>query len=103
MYDAIKNGITEFTDEMIEIDPELIWKKDKRGRTILAHAILQRQEKVFSRVYRLGAKMRMAVLGHDIYHNNFLHLAAKLPPPSRLERMSSGPALQMQQELSGLR
>ncbi|KAK1588780.1 hypothetical protein Q3G72_026939 [Acer saccharum] len=98
IYDAIKNGITEFVDEMIETTPEIIWKKDEKGRTIFAHAIVRRQENIFSHVYGLGAKMRIAVIRHDIFHNNFLHLAAKLSPPSRLDRIS-GAALQMQREL----
>ncbi|KAI9165071.1 hypothetical protein LWI28_007058 [Acer negundo] len=98
VYDAIKNGITEFVDEMIETTPEIIWKKDEKGRTIFAHAIVRRQENIFSHVYGLGAKMRIAVIRHDIFHNNFLYLAAKLSPPSRLDRIS-GAALQMQREL----
>ncbi|KAK4840220.1 hypothetical protein QYF36_002779 [Acer negundo] len=98
IYDAIKNGITEFVDEMIETAPEIIWEKDEKGRTIFAHAIVRRQENIFSHVYGLGAKMRIAVIRHDIFHNNFLHLAAKLSPPSRLDRIS-GAALQMQREL----
>lgn len=96
--DAIKNGITEFIDEVIESTPEIIWQKDKKGRTIFAHAILQRQENIFSYIYGLGAKMRIAIIRHDIFHNNFLHLAAKLSPFSRLDRIS-GAALQMQREL----
>ncbi|KAJ0039765.1 hypothetical protein Pint_27200 [Pistacia integerrima] len=98
IYDAIKNGIVEFVDEVIESTPEIIWRKDKKGRTIFAHAIVQRQEKIFSHVYNLGAKMRIAVIRHDIFRNNFLHLAAKLSPHSQLDRIS-GAALQMQREL----
>ncbi|XP_044461527.1 ankyrin repeat-containing protein ITN1-like [Mangifera indica] len=98
IYDAIKNGIVEFVDEAIESTPEIIWRKDKNGRTIFADAIIQRQENIFSHVYKLGAKMRIAVIRHDIFGNNFLHLAAKLGPPSQLDRIS-GAALQMQREL----
>lgn len=98
IYDAIKHGIVEFVDELIECNPEIIWRKDKKGRTIFAHTVVLRQEKIFSHVYRLGAKLRLAVLRHDIFGNNFLHLAAKLSPSSRLDRIS-GAALQMQREL----
>lgn len=98
IYDAIKHGIIEIVDELIECNPEIIWRKDKKGRTIFANALVLRQEKIFSHVYRLGAKLRIAVLRHDIFGNNFLHLAAKLSPPSRLDRISGG-ALQMQREL----
>lgn len=98
IFDAIKHGIIEIVDVLIERNPEIIWRKDKKGRTIFANALVLRQEKIFSHVYRLGAKLRIAVLRHDIFGNNFLHLAAKLSPPSRLDRIS-GAALQMQREL----
>ncbi|XP_073153984.1 uncharacterized protein [Henckelia pumila] len=98
IYDAIKHGIVEFIDEMLKYNPDIIWKKDKKGRTIFAHAIVLRQEKIFSRIYGLGTKKSIMARRHDVFKNNYLHLAAKLSPPSRLERVS-GAALQMQREL----
>ncbi|XP_073057473.1 uncharacterized protein [Primulina eburnea] len=98
IYDAIKHGIIEFIDEMLKHNPDIIWKKDKRGRTIFSHAIVLRQEKIFSRIYGLGTKKSIMARRHDVFKNNYLHLAAKLSPPSRLERVS-GAALQMQREL----
>lgn len=98
IYDAIKHGMIEFIDEIIQLYPEIIWRKDKKGRTLFANAIVLRQEKVFNHVLRLGLKQRISLLRHDIFRNNFLHLAAKLSPPSRLDRIS-GAALQMQREL----
>ncbi|OMO57099.1 hypothetical protein CCACVL1_26005 [Corchorus capsularis] len=98
IYDAIKHGMIEFIDEIIKLYPEVIWRKDKKGRTLFANAIVLRQEKIFNHVYNLGSKQRITLLRHDIFRNNFLHLAAKLSPPSRLDRIS-GAALQMQREL----
>ncbi|KAK8710026.1 hypothetical protein V6N13_145370 [Hibiscus sabdariffa] len=98
IYDAIKHGMIEFVDEIIRLYPEIIWRKDKKGRTLFANAIVLRQENIFAHVFRLGSKQRISLLRHDIFRNNFLHLAAKSSPPSRLDHIS-GAALQMQREL----
>ncbi|XP_075514648.1 uncharacterized protein LOC142549544 isoform X1 [Primulina tabacum] len=98
IYDAINYGIVEFITEMIKYQPEIIWRKDKKGRTIFSHAIILRQEKIFSLIYDLGTKKSIMARRHDIFGNNYLHLAAKLSPASQLERVS-GAALQMQREL----
>lgn len=95
---AIKHGIVEFVDELLKYNPEFIWRKDKKGRSIFSYAIIFRQEKIFSLFYRLGTKKSIVASRHDIFQNNFLHLAAKLSPPAQLERVS-GAALQMQREL----
>lgn len=98
LYDAIKHGIIEFVAEILKYNPEFIWRKDKKGRTIFALAIVLRQEKIYSLMYSLGTKRNIMARRHDIFGNNFLHLAAKLSPPTQLERVS-GAALQMQREL----
>lgn len=98
LYDSIEHGIIEFVNEIIKFMPEIIWRKDKKGRTIFSHAIVLRQEKIFSLIYALGTKKSILARRHDAFRNNFLHLAAKLSPPSELDRVS-GAALQMQREL----
>ncbi|XP_071740974.1 uncharacterized protein [Rutidosis leptorrhynchoides] len=95
---AIKYGIVEFVFELIKYNPEFIWRKDKKGRTVFSHAIILRQEKIFSLFYKLGTKKSIVASRHDLFQNNCLHLAAKLSPPTQLERVS-GAALQMQREL----
>ncbi|MFS7952953.1 putative ankyrin repeat-containing domain, PGG domain, ankyrin repeat-containing domain superfamily [Helianthus anomalus] len=95
---AIKYGIVEFVNELLKYNPDFIWREDKRGRSIFSHAIVLRNEKIFSLFYRLGTKKSIVASRHDIFQNNFLHLAAKLSPPAHLEHIS-GPALQMQREL----
>ncbi|KAJ0580506.1 putative ankyrin repeat-containing domain, PGG domain, ankyrin repeat-containing domain superfamily [Helianthus annuus] len=98
VHNAIKHGIVEFVEELLTYNPDFIWRKDKRGRSIFSHAIVLRQEKIFSLFCRLGTKKSIVASRHDIFQNNFLHLAAKLSPPAQLERVS-GAALQMQREL----
>ncbi|KAI8535846.1 hypothetical protein RHMOL_Rhmol10G0206400 [Rhododendron molle] len=98
IYDAVKHGILEFIVELIKCDPPIIWRKDSKGRTIFAHAIVLRQEKILSLIHGFGTRKNIMAHRHDIFGNNFLHLAAKLSPPGQLERVS-GAALQMQREL----
>ncbi|KAF7129617.1 hypothetical protein RHSIM_Rhsim10G0137600 [Rhododendron simsii] len=98
IYDAVKHGILEFIVELIKCDPPIIWRKDSKGRTIFAHSIVLRQEKIFSLIHGFGTRKNIMAHRHDIFGNNFLHLAAKLSPPGQLGRVS-GPALQMQREL----
>lgn len=98
IYDAIKNGLVEFIQELIKSNPELVWRVDNKGRTLFAYAILLRQEKIFSLIYGLGAKRRTIVTKRDVFSNNFLHMAAKLSPSFQLDRVP-GAALQMQKEL----
>ncbi|KAA8531046.1 hypothetical protein F0562_005755 [Nyssa sinensis] len=98
IYDAIKHGIVEFIVELLKYKPDFVWRKDNKGRTIFSHAIVLRQEKIFNLIYAFGTKTSIMARRHDIFHNNFLHLAAKLSPPPRLEHLS-GAALQMQREL----
>ncbi|XP_022893918.1 ankyrin repeat-containing protein NPR4-like isoform X2 [Olea europaea var. sylvestris] len=98
IYDAIKHGIHEFIKEVIEYKPEIIWRRDKKRRTIFSHAIVLRQEKIYSLIFDLGTEKRIITKKRDIFKNSHLHLAAKLSPPSQLEKVS-GAALQMQREL----
>ncbi|XP_065873081.1 uncharacterized protein [Euphorbia lathyris] len=98
IFNAVKHGIVEFIVEMIKHYPDIIWCEDDYGRNILLYATLQRQEKIFSLVYKMGAKKNAMATSWDKYHNNILHQAAYLAPSSQLDRVS-GAALQMQREL----
>ncbi|KAF7129902.1 hypothetical protein RHSIM_Rhsim10G0149800 [Rhododendron simsii] len=106
IHDAIQHGILEFIVEVTKQDPSeiwrkkdsMIWRKCVKGRTIFSLAIVLRQEKIFSLIHGLGIMKSIMACERDVFSNNFLHLAAKLSPPSQLERVS-GAALQMQREL----
>ncbi|MFS7952972.1 putative PGG domain-containing protein [Helianthus anomalus] len=82
---------------MMEID-KAVMTAIKYGIVEFVKAIVLRDEKILSLFYRLGTKKSIVGSRHDIFKNNFLHVAAKLSPPAHLEHIS-GPALQMQREL----
>nr|XP_027073700.1 uncharacterized protein LOC113698184 isoform X2 [Coffea arabica] len=98
LYDAIQHGIVEFVEEILIWFPALIYSRDKTGRTVFSHAILLCQETIYSLIYALGERTSILARRQDSFGNNFLHLAARLSPPSQLDRVS-GAALQMQMEL----
>ncbi|CAN0879915.1 Ankyrin repeat-containing protein NPR4 [Linum grandiflorum] len=98
LFDAISHGIEEFVVEMIRHYPDIVWREDDNQRGIFLCATLHRQEKIFSLIYKMGAKKNAMATSWDMSHNNILHQAAFLAPPSRLDRVT-GAALQMQREL----
>jgi hypothetical protein len=98
VFNAVKHGIVEFIVEIVRHYPDIIWCEDDLNRGIFLYATLQRQEKIFSLIYKMGAKKNSMATSWDKYHNNILHQAAFLAPSSQLDRVS-GAALQMQREL----
>jgi hypothetical protein len=98
VFNAVKHGIVEFIVEIVRHYPDVIWFEDDLNRGIFLYATLQRQEKIFSLLYKMGAKKNSMATPWDKYHNNILHQAAFLAPSSQLDRVS-GAALQMQREL----
>ncbi|KAJ6917210.1 hypothetical protein NC652_019552 [Populus alba x Populus x berolinensis] len=56
VFSAVKHGIVEFIIEMIRHYPDIIWSEDELNRGIFLYATLQRQEKIFSLIYKMGAK-----------------------------------------------
>ncbi|KAL2474091.1 Ankyrin repeat family protein [Forsythia ovata] len=97
-HDAAKIGNIEFLTLLTHSYPDLMWKVDSNGCSIFHVAVINRQEKVFSLIYHIGAVKDLIKLYTDNKGNNILHLAGKLAPPSRLN-VVSGAALQMQREL----
>ncbi|XP_011022998.1 PREDICTED: ankyrin repeat-containing protein At3g12360-like isoform X1 [Populus euphratica] len=98
VFSAVKHGIVEFIIEMIRHYPDIIWSEDELNRGIFLYATLQRQEKIFSLIYKMGAKKNSVSTYWDKYQNNMLHQAAFIAPSSQLDRVSGAP-LQMQREL----
>ncbi|XP_071916132.1 uncharacterized protein [Coffea arabica] len=98
LYDAIEQGIIEFVDKSFRYKTAIIYKRDGKGRTIFSHAILLRQEKIYSFLNALEARKSILARRRDFFGNNLLHLAAKLSPLSQLDKIS-GAALQMQREI----
>ncbi|CAI9773347.1 unnamed protein product [Fraxinus pennsylvanica] len=97
-HDAAKIGNVEFLTLLTHSYPDLIWKVDSNKYSVFHVAVINRQEKVFSLIYHIGAVKDLITLNIDNKGNNILHLAGKLTPPSRLN-IVSGAALQMQREL----
>jgi len=97
MLQAAKYGIIEFINSTREANPGLLWAMDQNRRGVFAHAILNRQDKVFKLIYEVESQKGLKT-SKDIFGNNLLHLAAELGPSSYRRRRSNA-ALQMQREL----
>ncbi|WRX09432.1 protein of unknown function DUF3447 - like 4 [Theobroma cacao] len=98
LFEAVKQGLVEFVTEIMKHYPEVIWFHDDKDRNIFFVATAERQEKIFSLIYKMGAKKNYVATHWDKDFNNMLHQAAFLAPSSQLDRVS-GAALQMQREL----
>ncbi|EFH61530.1 predicted protein [Arabidopsis lyrata subsp. lyrata] len=98
LFKAVENGIVEYIEEMMRHYPDIVWFKDSCGLNIFFYAVSQRQEKIFSLIYNMGAKKNILATNWDKFHNNMLHHAAYRAPASRLN-LIPGAALQMQREL----
>jgi hypothetical protein len=98
LFDAAELGNAEFLIILVRSYPDLMWKVDKKNRSLFHIAILNRQESVYNLIYEIGAIKDIIAAYVDENNDNMLHLAGKLPPPDRLN-IVSGAALQMQREL----
>ncbi|KAE8706810.1 Ankyrin repeat family protein isoform 3 [Hibiscus syriacus] len=98
LFQAVKQGIVEFVTEIMKHYPEVVWFADDKDRNIFFVAAAECQEKIFSLIYKMGAKQHSLATHWDEDYNNMLHQAAFLAPSSQLDRVS-GAALQMQREL----
>ncbi|KAM7275652.1 hypothetical protein ACFE04_017518 [Oxalis oulophora] len=98
IFKAVENGIVEILMAFIEHYPDIVWFYDQHNRNIFMVATLQRQEKVFNLISKMGAKKNAMATSWDRGNNNLLHQAAFLAPSTQLDRVS-GAALQMQREL----
>lgn len=98
VFEAVKNGIVEIITEIMRHYPEVLWFYDDKDRNIFFIATAERQEKIFSLIYKMGAKKNSLATHWDKENNNLLHHAAFLAPSGQLDRVS-GAALQMQREL----
>ncbi|KAF5959275.1 hypothetical protein HYC85_000484 [Camellia sinensis] len=82
LFKATSRGIVEIVEEILSLDPDVIFLKNKKEQYIFHRAIECRQEKVFNLIHQ----------------NNAPHLAGKLAPEQQLY-LKAGAALQMQREL----
>ncbi|KAM6551545.1 hypothetical protein CsatB_001353 [Cannabis sativa] len=98
LFDATKLGNFEFLAALLNSYPELINETDDQNRTMIHYAVMYRHANIYNLVGEFGSIKTLFSTFIDKQGNNVLHLAAKLPPPERLNTVS-GAALQMQQEL----
>lgn len=99
LFDAASVGNIEFLVILIRSYPNLIWKVDRKNRSLFHVAALYRHESIFNIIYELGAiKDLIASYREEATNNTLLHLVASLPPHDRLH-IVSGVALQMQREI----
>ncbi|KAL5773612.1 hypothetical protein ACOSQ2_013536 [Xanthoceras sorbifolium] len=99
LFDAAKLGNFEFLTELICSYPDLLdYELDENNRSIFHIAVLHRHANIFNLIYEIDFNKDLFATFEDKDKNNILHLAAKLPHPSRIS-IVSGAALQMQREL----
>ncbi|XP_035546553.1 uncharacterized protein LOC109022059 [Juglans regia] len=82
IFRAIKKGAFEFVQDVLRANPELLWIRDGNSRNIFSYAVLCRQAEIFSLIYGIDMKNRMA-LEQDSSLNNILHMAG-MPPVSNM-------------------
>ncbi|KAL5840730.1 hypothetical protein ACOSQ4_013338 [Xanthoceras sorbifolium] len=98
IFVAAEHGNDQFLSKLIDKYPDLIFKVNEHQLSIFHIAVLNRHEKIFNLIYETGSIKDLIVVKEDEEKNIILHLAAKLPPPNRLN-IVSGAALQLQREL----
>ncbi|XP_060185800.1 uncharacterized protein LOC132615249 [Lycium barbarum] len=86
LHTATRAGNVEFLAVLIRNHPDLIWKVDKKMRTIFHVAVLHREGKVFSLIRQIGTIKDLIILIEDVDDNNILHLAGMLGQPSDLKQ-----------------
>ncbi|KAK2652322.1 hypothetical protein Ddye_012178 [Dipteronia dyeriana] len=96
-FAAVRLGIYEVVDEILDAYIGLVSFTDELGYHMLSLAVQHRQEKVFNLVYQVCHPMvrGQLTMGKNIRGNTILHIAAVLAPSSEIP----GAALQMQREL----
>lgn len=98
LHDAARAGNINFIIIFLNEFPTLLSELDDRGNSIFHVAVENRQEKTFSYLFEWGGSKDILVKLYNKDNDSLLHLAAKLPAPQHLNRVS-GAVLQMQREL----
>ncbi|KAG2271602.1 hypothetical protein Bca52824_066157 [Brassica carinata] len=67
-----------FKAEVMKHYPDIVWFKDSYGLNLFFYAVSHRQEKIFSLIYKMGAKKNILATAWDKLHTNMLHHATKI-------------------------
>uniref|UniRef100_A0A803QF84 Ankyrin repeat-containing protein n=1 Tax=Cannabis sativa TaxID=3483 RepID=A0A803QF84_CANSA len=99
LFEAAELGNFQFLAELIHAQPDLVWDVDEKNRTIFHIAVLNRHSKIFNLIHEIGSVKDVIITYQDDDNNNILHMAATLPPPSKLDHKLGG-TLQIRKEIS---
>ncbi|KAJ0577195.1 putative ankyrin repeat-containing domain-containing protein [Helianthus annuus] len=99
LFLATKMGNMRFIIELIRSNPDQIWKRDDKGKTIFHLAVKHRQINIYKLIYEIGAMKHLITPVTNKKGNNMLHMVAKKPKQNQIQNVS-GAALEMQRELS---
>lgn len=97
IFRAVKEGFTEFVDEVLKANPHLIWARDQQWVSLFQQAVLYREAEIFKLLHEKPVKNSVMNL-KDEFRNNVLHMAGMSTPSTRFKCIQ-GAVLQMQSEL----
>ena len=97
LFDAAEEGNIECLIMLIRFDFDLLWKTDRKRKSIFHVAAEKRHESIFYLLNEIGSIGDLIIDGKEEY-GNILHLAAELAPKEKLNAIS-GAALQVQREM----
>ena len=97
LFDAAEEGNIECLIMLIRFDFDLLWKTDRKRKSIFHVAAEKRHESIFCLLKEIGSIGEL-IIDEKGEYGNILHLAAKLAPKEKLNAIS-GAALQMQREM----
>ncbi|TYJ99338.1 ankyrin repeat-containing protein [Cucumis melo var. makuwa] len=98
LHEAARVGNVEFLKVLTNEYPDLAWNVDGGRKSIFHVAVENRQASVFSLIYEMGEFLDYLPYYFDEENMSLLELAAQMPDPSHLNRIS-GAAFQMHREL----
>ncbi|XVE80944.1 hypothetical protein DITRI_Ditri15bG0022400 [Diplodiscus trichospermus] len=92
---AASLGIGEIVEDILQVYPAATMFHDDNNYNIFLLAVLNRREKVFNLIHKMGFSQKWVASYPCKNKENILHLAGKCNPSRRI----SGAALQMQREM----
>ncbi|KAK7305200.1 hypothetical protein VNO77_43101 [Canavalia gladiata] len=97
IFNATSSGIVEILKICFQFFPDLVWTHVPNEGNVAQIAIMNRQEKVFSLLFKMPIICKFLILTLDESQNTTSHLAARIASPQLAS--VSGAAFQMQKEL----
>ncbi|GJV45371.1 ankyrin repeat-containing domain-containing LTR copia-type protein [Tanacetum coccineum] len=98
ILEAACQNAHKVVDEILYRAPKAIFSIDKSGYDIIQLAVIHRSERIYNLIYDIGERKNLYRTVVDSSKDNILHLAGRLAPSSKLNKIT-GAALQLQQDL----